>query len=83
LEALISIEFTAYVGLAIILYAVRQATGLSNKYIPAVAIVLGVAFSILESGSFSFGVMMTGLQYALLGVGSVAGIKYAQERGDK
>lgn len=80
MEALLSIEYTAYVGLAIILYAVRQATGLSNKYIPAVAIVLGVAFSILESGSFSFEVMMTGLQYALLGVGSVAGIKYALER---
>ncbi|KAA0565487.1 hypothetical protein F0342_07000 [Bacillus sp. CH30_1T] len=75
-----SIEFTAYVGLALVLYAIRQATGLSNKYIPSAAIFLGVAFSIMESGSFSFEVMMTGLQYALLGIGSVAGIKYALER---
>lgn len=82
MEQLLSIEFTAYVGLAVLLYAIRQATGLSNKYIPIVAIVLGVTFSTFESGSFSSDVLLEGLKYALYGVGSVAAIKYAIEKGE-
>ncbi|MGD6782138.1 hypothetical protein ACQCT3_17925 [Sutcliffiella horikoshii] len=80
MEALMTIDFTAYVAIAVILYAIREATGLSNKYIPIVAIVLGVTFSTFEGGSFNFDVMIAGLQYALYGVGSVAAIKYALEK---
>jgi len=84
MEAILSIEFTAYVALAVLLYAIRQATNLSNRYIPIVAVVLGVAFSIFENNAFSFEVMVNGLQYALYGIGSVAAIKYALEKaGDK
>jgi hypothetical protein len=86
MEALLSIEFTAYVALAVLLYAIREATNIPNRYIPIVAVVLGVAFSILESGAFSFDVLVNGLKYALYGVGSVATVKYVLEKaegGDK
>ncbi|APC46515.1 holin [Aeribacillus phage AP45] len=80
MEAILSIEFTAYVALAVLLYAIRQATNLSNRYIPIVAVVLGVAFSIFEASAFSFEVLVNGLKYALYGIGSVAAIKYALEK---
>jgi hypothetical protein len=82
MEAILSIEFTAYVALAVLLYAIRQATNLSNRYIPIVAVILGVAFAAFESNAFSFDVLVNGLQYALYGVGSVATIKYVLEKGE-
>ncbi|MGG3846689.1 hypothetical protein [Aeribacillus composti] len=81
MEAILSIEFTAYVALAVLLYAIRQATNLSNRYIPIVAVVLGVAFSILENSAFTFNVFIEGIKYALYGIGSVASVKYALEKG--
>lgn len=84
MEQILSIEFTAYVALAVLLYAIREATNIPNRYIPIVAVVLGVAFSVFENNAFSFEVLVQGLQYALYGVGSVATVKYALEkRGDK
>jgi Phage holin family Hol44, in holin superfamily V len=80
MEAILSVEFTAYVALAVLLYAIREATGIPNKYIPIVAVVLGIAFSTFENNAFSFDVLVKGLQYALYGVGSVAAIKYALEK---
>ncbi|WP_044736117.1 hypothetical protein [Geobacillus kaustophilus] len=80
MEAILSIDFTGYVALAVLLYAIRQATNLSNRYIPIVAVILGVAFSILESGAFSFAVLINGLRYALYGIGTVATIEYALEK---
>ncbi|MBA2872428.1 hypothetical protein HNQ85_002737 [Anoxybacillus calidus] len=82
MEAVFSIEFTAYVALAVLLYAIREAANIPNRYIPIVAVVLGVAFSILESGAFSFGVLVNGMKYALYGIGSVAAIKYALEKAE-
>jgi DMSO reductase anchor subunit len=82
MEAILSVEFTAYVALAVLLYAIRQATNLSNRFIPIVAVVLGVVFSVFENNAFSFDVLVTGLQYALYGVGSVATIKYVLEKGE-
>jgi hypothetical protein len=86
MEAILSIQFTAYVALAVLLYAIREATKIPNRYIPIVAVVLGVAFSIFEKNAFSFNVLVNGLKYALYGVGSVATVKYALEKvegGDK
>ena len=86
MEAILSIKFTAYVALAVVLYAIRKASNISNRYIPIVAVILGVAFSVLESGAFSFDVLINGLKYALYGMGSVAGVEYALEKiegGDK
>ena len=76
-------EFAPYVGLAVILYAIRQTQTIDNKYIPLVAIALGVPFAFWEQG-VSPESFVDGLQYALLGVGTVAGIKYfIEQRGDK
>jgi hypothetical protein len=83
MESLFSIEFSAYVALALLLYAIREATGISNRYIPITAVVLGVAFSTFENNAFSFDVLVKGLQYALYGIGSVAAIKYALEGKNK
>jgi hypothetical protein len=81
METILSIEFTAYVALAVLLYAIREATNIPNRYIPIVAVVLGVAFAVFESNAFSFDVLVNGLKYALYGVGSVATVKYALEKG--
>jgi hypothetical protein len=81
MEALLSIEFTAYVALAVLLYAIREATNIPNRYIPIVAVVLGVVFSVFEKNAFSFDVLVNGLKYALYGIGSVATVKYALEKG--
>jgi hypothetical protein len=81
MEALLSIEFTAYVALAVLLYAIREATNIPNRYIPIVAVVLGVVFSVFENNAFSFDVLVNGLKYALYGIGSVATVKYALEKG--
>ncbi|AAU85104.1 holin [Bacillus phage BCASJ1c] len=72
-------EFAPYVGLAVILYAIRQTGAIPNAYIPITAILLGVPFSFWEHGGVSPEALVTGLQYALLGVGTVAGIKYFLE----
>jgi hypothetical protein len=82
MEAILSIEFTAYVALAVLLYAIREATNIPNRYIPIVAVLLGVAFSIFEKNAFSFNVLVNGLKYALYGVGSVATVKYALEKAE-
>jgi Phage holin family Hol44, in holin superfamily V len=81
MEAILSIQFTAYVALAVLLYAIREATNIPNRYIPIVAVVLGVVFSVFENNAFSFDVLVNGLKYALYGVGSVATVKYALEKG--
>lgn len=82
-EHLLGIEFTAYVALAVVLYAIRQATGIHNRYIPITAVILGIAFAIFEKGVFNFDVMVTGIKYALYGIGTVASIKYALSKQDK
>ncbi|MED5052707.1 phage holin family protein [Anoxybacillus rupiensis] len=81
MEAIFSIEFTAYVALAVLLYAIREATNIPNRFIPIVAVVLGVVFSVFENNAFSFEVLTKGIQYALYGIGSVATVKYALEKG--
>jgi hypothetical protein len=53
------------------------------RYIPIVAILLGLAFSIIEASSFHFTALRSGLQYALYGIGNVAGTKYLKNiKGD-
>jgi membrane-bound ClpP family serine protease len=83
MEQILSTEFTAYVALAVVLYAIRQAARIPNRYLPMIAIVLGVLFSWFEAGAFTFAIMMTGIQYALLGLGTVASIKYALEKNSR
>ncbi len=80
MDELLNVDFTAYLALAVVLYAIREATRVSNRYIPVIAIVLGILFAAFEHGGFDYGVMIAGIQYALLGVGSVATIKYQFEK---
>ncbi|WP_078544247.1 hypothetical protein [Litchfieldia alkalitelluris] len=76
MEQLMGIEYTAYVALAVMLYAIRQATGISNRYIPLTAVILGLVFAMLEYKTFNYDVLLTGIKYGLYGVGTVATIKY-------
>jgi hypothetical protein len=70
-------NFAPYIGLAVILYAIRQTDRVSNRYIPIVAVVLGVLYSYWVAGAATPDATLEGLKYALLGIGSVAGIKYS------
>jgi len=76
LDQIMGVEYTAYVALAVVLYAIRQATGISNRYVPLTAVVLGISFAMLEFNTFNFQVLMEGIRYALYGIGTVATIKY-------
>ncbi|MGR9050788.1 hypothetical protein ACQ4XT_19295 [Halobacillus faecis] len=73
------IDFTPYAGLAVLLYAMRQTKRVPNRYIPIIAVVLGVAFSYWQQG-ISPSSTVEGLKYALLGIGTVAGVKYFLEK---
>jgi hypothetical protein len=83
METLMGMEFTAYVGLAVLLFAIRQATGIHNRYIPITAVVLGIAFAMFEYKDFTFDIFLVGLKNALYGVGTVATIKYTLTKTDK
>ena len=80
MEELLNVDFTAYLAIAVLLYAIREATQVSNRYIPVIAIALGVGFAAFEQGGFDYGVLIAGIQYALLGIGSVAAVKYQLEK---
>lgn len=73
-------EFAPYIGLAVVLYAIRETRMIPNALIPVVAILLGTSFSFWEHGGVTPDALINGLQYALLGVGSVATIKYFLEK---
>jgi hypothetical protein len=79
MENIFGIEFTAYVALAVILYALREASGIPNRFLPAVAVVIGVAFACLEAKGISFDVVVNGVKYGAYGIATVASVKYALE----
>jgi hypothetical protein len=83
MEQLLSLDFGAYVALAFILYVIRESGKVPNSLIPVVGLFLGLAFALFEYMHFDFDVMLEGIKYAMLGVGTVAGIKYAQEKRNK
>jgi Phage holin family Hol44, in holin superfamily V len=83
LELLMNGEFAAYIALAFVLYALREASNLNNKYIPVVGLILGIGFAIFEMKNFEFNTILTGIQYALLAIGTVAGVKYFHKKGDE
>jgi hypothetical protein len=82
MEQLLSLDFGAYVALAFILYVIRESGKVPNSLIPVVGLFLGIGFAVFEYMNFDFKVMLEGIKYAMLGVGTVAGIKYAQEKRD-
>jgi Phage holin family Hol44, in holin superfamily V len=72
-------EFLPYLGLAVILWAIRETQKVDNKWIPIIAVLLGVLYAFWEFGGVNPLAFLKGLQYALLGVGSVAAVKYFLE----
>lgn len=79
MEQLLTAEFTVFIALTLVLYAVREAAGISNRFIPLVGLILGILFSWFEKGSINFDTLLTGIQYALYSIGSVASMKYFVE----
>jgi Phage holin family Hol44, in holin superfamily V len=72
-------EFLPYLALAVILWSIRETKKVSNTWIPLIAVVLGVLYASWEAGGISPKSFINGCQYALLGVGSVAAVKYFLE----
>ncbi|MFC0188505.1 phage holin family protein [Fictibacillus aquaticus] len=72
-------EFVPYVALAVILWAIRETKKVSNKWIPILAVVLGIGYAFWEEGNLTPLILLKGAQYGLLAVGSVAAVKYFLE----
>jgi len=71
------IGFTAYLGLAFVLYAIRETEVIPLRFMPLIAIVLGLVYSgFVEYQAFNEKSIVAGLRLALLGIGSVATVKY-------
>jgi prepilin signal peptidase PulO-like enzyme (type II secretory pathway) len=78
-----STEFVPYIALAAVLFAIRETKKIDNKWLPLVGIVIGVLYAFWESGNFSSHTFLNGCQYGILGVGSVAAVKYFLEKSNK
>jgi len=71
------IGFTMYIGMAFVLYAIRETDVIPLKFLPIVAIILGLTYSgFVEYHAFNEKSIVAGLRLALLGIGSVATVKY-------
>lgn len=83
IESLMSANFASYIVVAMFVYAIRQATKIPNKYIPLLSILIGVSLAALELKGFDYEVLKQGVQNALWAMGTVAGLKYAQEKHEE
>jgi beta-xylosidase len=83
LDQFINVEFTSYVALAVLMFAVRQAVNISNRMIPLLSIVLGFLFAWAESKHIDFKTLLDGIQYALYATGSVAAFHYIKSDDKK
>ncbi|MFP5109625.1 holin [Neobacillus sp. C211] len=71
------IGFTVYMGMAFVLYAIRETEIVPIRFLPLVSIVIGLLYSCLvEFQKFDEESVVAGIRLALLGIGSVATIKY-------
>lgn len=71
------VGFTAYIGLAFVLYAIRETDYVPVKFMPIIAIILGIAYAgFFEYQAFDKASIIAGLRLGLMGVGSVATVKY-------
>jgi ABC-type uncharacterized transport system permease subunit len=74
------VGFTAYIGMAFVLYAIRETQYVSTRFLPLVAIILGLLYSCLvEYQKFDEESVVAGIRLALLGIGAVATVKYVLE----
>lgn len=81
MENIFNMDFSTYVALAVILYSIREAVAINNRFIPLLAILLGVGFAFLDMERFDTEVLTLGIQYGAYAVASVASIKYALGQG--
>lgn len=78
------VGFTMYLGMAFVLYAIRETNTVPLRFMPIIAILLGVTYSVfVEFGELNQRSIIAGLRLALLGIGSVATVKYFLDKGDK
>lgn len=71
------IGFTAYLGLAFVLYAIRETNYVPTRFMPLIAIVIGILYAgFVEYQAFNEKSIVAGLRLALMGIGSVATVKY-------
>ncbi|WP_306010528.1 hypothetical protein [Bacillus sp. MMSF_3328] len=78
------IGFTVYIGMAFVLYAIRETNTIPTRFLPLVAIVIGLLYSCLvEFKAFDERSVVAGIRLALLGIGSVATVKYFLNGDDK
>jgi len=75
MDDLFSLQFGIYVAIAFVLYAIRRALKLPKRYLPLLAIVLGMIFSWIQEGHLNYHSILRGIQYALYGVGSIETIR--------
>jgi hypothetical protein len=75
MDDLFSIQFGIYVAIAFVLYAIRRALRLPKRYLPLLAICLGIVFSWIQGGVLNYNAILRGIQYALYGVGMIETIR--------
>lgn len=75
---LANLDFSVYVALAFLLYAIRRATKVPKKYLPIIGVVLGIGLAAFEKGTFSFEVVMIGIKYAIYAVVLLFSGKFVQ-----
>ncbi|MGG3891990.1 hypothetical protein [Metabacillus fastidiosus] len=80
IDLLLTSEFTGYIAIAFLLFVIRNTEKVPNNYIPIIAVILGIGFSAFEATSFNFEIMLKGLEYAALGIATVASWKYIKEK---
>lgn len=78
------IGFTMYMGMAFVLYAIRETNVVPTRFLPLVAIALGLLYScFVEFKAFDERSVVAGIRLGLLGIGSVATVKYFLNGDDK
>lgn len=71
------VGITVYVAMAFVLYAIRETKYVSTRFMPIIAIVLGLLYSVfVEYKAFDERSVVAGVRLALLGIGAVATVKY-------
>lgn len=78
------IGFTAYLGLAFVLYAIRETNYVPTRFMPLIAIVIGISYAgFIEYQAFDEKSIVAGVRLALMGIGSVATVKYFLNKPDE
>ena len=75
MDDLFTLTFGIYIALAFVIYAIRRALKLPKRFLPILAIVLGIFFSCFQDEKINFDTTLRGIEYAIYGVGLVETMK--------